>query len=66
MGAKMSLITIKSGIGSGGLSIAKSVSEELRLELYDDQRLQEEAVKLVISAEEMKSPGHKAPGPLTR
>jgi len=25
--------------GSGGLSIAKSVSEELELELYDGQRL---------------------------
>jgi cytidylate kinase len=66
MEANMSLITITSGIGSGGLSIARSVSEKLELELYDDQRLQEEAVKVGISAEEMKSLDHKAPGFLNR
>lgn len=62
----MSLITITSSIGSGGLSVAKSVSEELQLELYDDQRLQEEAIRLGISAEEIKSLDHKAPGLLNR
>ncbi len=62
----MSLITITSGIGSGGLSIARSVSEKLELELYDDQRLQEEAIKVGISTEEIKSLDHKAPGLLTR
>jgi cytidylate kinase len=62
----MSLITITSGLGSGGLSIAKSVSEKLGLDLYDDQRLQEEAVKIGISAEEMKNLDHKAPGLLNR
>jgi cytidylate kinase len=65
-GAKMSLITITSGIGSGDLSIARSVSEKLQLELYDDQRLQEEAVKLGISAEEIKNYGKKTPGLLNR
>ena len=62
----MSLITITSGIGVGGLSIAKDVSEKLELELYDDQRLQEEAVKVGISAEEIKGLDHKAPGLLNR
>jgi len=60
------LITITSGIGSGGLSIAKSVSEELELELYDGQRLREEAVTVGISTEEIKSLGQKAPGLLNR
>ncbi|MBW2309551.1 MAG: cytidylate kinase family protein [Deltaproteobacteria bacterium] len=60
------MITITSGIGSGGLSIAKSVSEELELELYDGQRLREEAVTVGISTEEIKSLGQKAPGLLNR
>jgi cytidylate kinase len=66
MEGTMSLITITSGIGSGELSIAKSVSEDLNVELYDDQRLQEEAIKLDISAEEIKNFGRKTPGLLNR
>jgi cytidylate kinase len=66
MEANMSLITITSGIGSGGLAIAEDVSVKLGLQLYDDQRVQEEAVKLGISAEEIKSYGKKAPGLLNR
>lgn len=66
MGAKMSLISITSGIGSGALAIAKEVSDKLGIALYDDQRVQEEAVKLGISAEEIKRSGQKTPGLLSR
>lgn len=45
----MSLITITSGIGSGGMAIAQLVSDELKLVLYDDQKLQQEAVDIGIS-----------------
>ena len=42
----MSLITISWGMGSGGEEIARGVAEGLDLELYDDQRLLEEAASL--------------------
>lgn len=58
----MSLITITSSFGSGGDEIAWRVAEELGFEVYDDQRLQEEAVKMGISERELKSLNEKAPG----
>ena len=42
----MPLITISRGIGCGGLIVARRVAEGLNLELFDDRRLQEEAIKL--------------------
>jgi len=62
----MSLITITSGIGSGGMTIAQLVSNELKLNLYDDQRLQQEAVDIGISSEEVKDFDQKAPGLFNR
>jgi cytidylate kinase len=40
----MSLITISEGVGCGGLAIAKRVANELNVELYDDRRLEQEAI----------------------
>ena len=62
----MSLITITSGIGSGDMTIAQLASDELKLDLYDDQRLQQEAVAIGISSEEVKDFDQKAPGLFNR
>ena len=62
----MSLITITSGIGSSGMTIAQLVSNELKLDLYDDQKLQQEAVDIGISLEEVKDFDQKAPGLFNR
>jgi cytidylate kinase len=58
----MSLITITRCIGCGGMIIARKVAEELNIELYDDQRLQEEAGKIGIEPEILKEMDEKAPG----
>jgi cytidylate kinase len=58
----MSLMTISKGMGTGGTAIAKRVAEKLNLELYDDQRLQQEALNMGIRADELKSLDEKAPG----
>ena len=57
----MSLITITRSIGCGGALVARRVADELKLDLYDDQRLQEEAIKMGIP-EDLKSLDEKAPG----
>jgi len=62
----MSLITITTGIACGGIATARRVAEELGMVLYDDDRLQEEAVEMGFSSEEMKSFDQKAPGLVTR
>ena len=62
----MSLITITTGIACGGMATARRVAEELGMVLYDDDRLQEEAVGMGFSSEDMKSFDQKAPGLLTR
>jgi hypothetical protein len=61
----MSLIIITSGVG-GAMAIARSVSEELKLEPYDDHRLQQEANRVGISTEEKKDLDHKVPGLFNR
>jgi len=58
----MSLITITRCIGCGGMTIAGKVAEELNIELYDDERLQEEAGKIGVQPEILKELGEKAPG----
>ncbi len=58
----MPLITISRNIACGGEAIAKRVAEKLSLELYDDQRLQEEAIRMGIRSEDLKSLDEKAPG----
>ena len=58
----MALITITSSFGSGGEEIARKVSSALNVAFYDDQRLQEEAVKMGISSKELERLDEKAPG----
>jgi len=62
----MSLITITRCIGCGGMSIARSVAGRLNIELYDDQRLQEEAGKIGIEPEILKELNEKLPGLFNR
>ena len=62
----MSLITISHSIGSGGIAIAQQVAKRLDLELFDDQRLQNEAVQMGIRPEDLKLLDEKAPGLLDR
>ena len=49
----MPLLTISENLGSGGMSIARQVAEKLNLNLYDDDRLQKEAVDMGIRAEDI-------------
>jgi cytidylate kinase len=58
----MSLITISQNLGSGGMAIARQVAETLKIDLYDDNRLQAEALTLDIPPEVFKNLDEKAPG----
>lgn len=58
----MALITISRSRGCGGLVIARTLAERLNLDLYDDQKLQEEAIKMGIRSQDLKSLDEKAPG----
>jgi len=49
-------------MGSGGMSIARRVAETLNLELYDDQRLREQAVTMGIQSEDLIGLYEKKPG----
>ncbi len=62
----MSLITITAGIGCGAVTIARQVAEGLAIDFYDDSRLQEEAVKMGLTAQDLKSLDEKAPGLFNR
>ena len=62
----MSLITISQSMGSGGLRIAQQVAEELNRELYDDDRLQQEALEMGVRSEDLKSLDEKSPGLLDK
>ncbi|MBN2254636.1 MAG: cytidylate kinase family protein [Deltaproteobacteria bacterium] len=62
----MSLITITSGIGCGDAHVARRLSEIFQFEVYDDKRIQEEALALGISPEELDEFNKKAPGLLDR
>ena len=58
----MALITVTRKSGSGGQDIAEKVAKGLSVTLYDDKRLQDEALKLGIRREDIKSLDEKAPG----
>jgi cytidylate kinase len=49
-------------MGCGGTRIASFVADELKLDLYDAQRLRDEALNMGIRSEELKSLDEKAPG----
>jgi cytidylate kinase len=57
----MGLISLTSGIGCEAEEIGRRVAENLRLEFYDDRRLEEEAIKLGISPEDLSGFDEKAP-----
>jgi cytidylate kinase len=58
----MSLITISGGKGCGVEQVARRTAKATNLELYDDQRLQQEAVKLGMESDDLKNLGEKTPG----
>jgi len=58
----MSLITVSQYWGCGGSEIAQKVAADLNLELYDDARLQAEALKMGVRSEEIKGLEEKLPG----
>jgi len=58
----MSLITVTTSLGCGAKLVAQNVAEILKLELYDDNRLQKEAVGMGYSSEDLKAFDEKAPG----
>ena len=62
----MALITISRSIGCGGMIIARLVANGLKIELFDDHKLQQQAMEMGIRPEEFKELDEKAPGFLDR
>ena len=58
----MSLITVTTSIGCGALAVSQKVADDLRIEMYDDERLQQEALNMGYSSEDLKGFDQKAPG----
>jgi cytidylate kinase len=58
----MPLITISRGIGCGGMIIARLVADGLKLELFDDHRLQDEVVRMGVRPVDVEEMDEKAPG----
>ena len=58
----MSLITVTTSIGCGAMSISQKVADGLKIELYDDERLQAEALGMGYSTADLKGFDEKAPG----
>jgi len=63
----MPVITISRGVGCGAMAVARLVSEGLKVELFDDRRFQQEAIKMglqlkELKAEELEDADRKAPG----
>ena len=58
----MSLITISYSTGTDGQRIARHVANDLDLELYDDQKIQELVVSLGIQTEDIRKLDEKEPG----
>ena len=57
----MALITLTHTVGSGALEIARRVADRLNVEIYDDVRLKEEALRMGLHAEELQGFDEKAP-----
>ena len=58
----MTLLTISALWGCGARKIAGQVAQKLGLELFDDDRLQEEALRMGVRSDELKALEEKAPG----
>jgi cytidylate kinase len=61
-GQGMSLITISGGMGSGAEKVAELVARNAKLELFDDHKLYDEAIRMGIRAEDLKGLDEKVPG----
>ena len=46
----MSLITVTTSIGCGAMGVSQKVADELKIEIYDDERLQQEALNMGYSS----------------
>ncbi len=57
----MALITLTHTIGCDALEIARRVADSLDVEIYDDVRLKEEALRMGLHTEELKGFNEKAP-----
>ena len=62
----MSLITLTSGIGCSENTVARILGEKLGLAVFDDQKLQDEALEMGISSEDIKDFDEKAPSLFSR
>lgn len=58
----MALITLTSGIGCEEMTIARSIADKLKLQLYDDQTLQKRASQMGLASEDVRGFDEKAPG----
>jgi hypothetical protein len=61
----MSLITVTKSIGGGAMSVSQKVADHLKMELYDDERLQREALNMGYSSEQKIGKLRLAPEGLT-
>lgn len=59
--ANMSLITITHTIGCDALGIARRVADGLAVEVYDDSRLREEALRMGLHTDQLKGFREKPP-----
>ncbi len=62
----MSLITMTGGIGCGIRDVAGEVARRLDVELFDDERLQNAALDIGFSSQDLKAFDEKAPALLDR
>ena len=58
----MALVTISGGMGCGADKVARYVSGKTNLTVYDDQKLQIEAIRLGLRSQDLKGFDEKAPG----
>ena len=58
----MSLIAVSGGMGCGADKVARYVAEHAQVTLYDDQRLQTEAINRGLRSQDLKRFDEKAPG----
>ena len=58
----MSLITISRPIGCGAREVAPRLADALGVDLFDDERFREEALKMGVKSEELERLGHRMPG----
>ncbi len=62
----MSLITITTGLGCSGSEVAERVAKELNIVVYDDDRMQQEALKMGFSSQDVARFEQSVPGFLIR